>query len=712
MKDLNKKIQEKFNSMCKTGKLFRVALTGEQVWDLYINSFTKENNPVFRDPNSTTHNCNYCNNFIRRYGNIVSINESNTIDTIFDIKLDTNSEYKNTIDTLVKAIKNSTIQDVFVETLTMLKSLEYSPIKNNDLNFQLGVSHNHKRYTAEEAQKFGVVKANEIRTFNHLHLNIPTEFIDKTNNSVESITATYRDSKTVFKRGLAEISLDTFELVRDLINQGSLLDGTTHLYKLDTMIILKKEYDLFKNDSQQDNWCWVQSYRFSLAKFKNELIGTLCSELSEGKEINEAVQNWNKRVDPVNYMKTVAPISQRQIAEAKKFVEDNGYTESFDRRLATMNDIKVSEILHSNVGDGKIKGISIFDDVKATSTRHKRSEFDGVEEVTIDKFMNDILPTCTSVEAFLTNSQEGNLVSLTTANVKESKPIFKWDNNYSWTFNGNLAGKSQIKQAVKSRGGNTEGVVNIRLAFPDTTDDYDLHVIEPDSNHICYNNVRKSHFSSGMLDLDAQGIDGNQLPEKRVENIIYTDKIKMKDGLYKVYVNNFSKRGLHTNFVIEIEIEGETSSFQLEKLITKNTIDVCKIKLDRGNFIVIPSEGIQLLNSQSISKEIYGLETNKFHKVNLICLSPNHWNENKIGNKHYMFMLDGCKVDKPIRSFHTENLSDELLQHKRVLEILGNTTMITSNDKQLSGLGFNSTVRDELILKLQGTHKRMIKIKF
>jgi hypothetical protein len=114
-----------------------------------------------------------------------------------------------------------------------------------------------------------------------------------------------------------------------------------------------------------------------------------------------------------------------------------------------MDDIKASEIKHMNVGDGAIKNVSIFDGVKSTSTRHKKSEFDGIEEVTIDKFMADILPSCTSVEAFLLGKHEGNLVSLTTANNSESKPIFKWNNNYSWTFNGNLAGQSQIKEAVK-----------------------------------------------------------------------------------------------------------------------------------------------------------------------------------------------------------------------------------------------------------------------
>lgn len=59
MKEFNKKIQEQFALMQKTGKLFRVALTGDQIWELYINSFPPEQNPIFRDPNSTTKNCNH-----------------------------------------------------------------------------------------------------------------------------------------------------------------------------------------------------------------------------------------------------------------------------------------------------------------------------------------------------------------------------------------------------------------------------------------------------------------------------------------------------------------------------------------------------------------------------------------------------------------------------------------------------------------------------
>ena len=51
--------------------------------------------------------------------------------------------------------------------------------------------------------------------------------------------------------------------------------------------------------------------------------------------------------------------------------------------------------------------------------------------------------------------------------------------------------------------------------------------------------------------------------------------------------------------------------------------------------------------------------------------------------------------------FHIENLISELTTHRKVLEVLGNTTMLEPSDKQLSGLGFNATVKDELIVKLK-----------
>lgn len=702
-KVFTKAIQEKFEQISKTGKLFRVELTGQEIWNIYLSSFSKENNPIFRDPSSSVHNCNHCKNFIRRYGNIVGIDENLEVVTMFDV--DTEEEYQDTMRAVSKAIKASKITEVFFETFSELNSLPYESCSKSNELFQLGVSSNVKRYTSEEAGKFGVVKANEIRTFDHIHLSLNKQFVNTSGSSVESIMGIYRDSKNVFQRAMETISIDTLRLVKDLIIQGSLLDGMTHLFKIEQIIPLKVEYDKL-SIKQRDNWCWIKSYKLPLAKFKNELIGVLCSELAEGEELNKACQAWNRRVDPANYMKATAPITKRQIEEAKEFVEENGYTESFDRRFATIDDIKVSEILHSNVGKGDIKSASIFDRVKsAPSTRHKRSEFEGIEEVSIEKFMKDILPSCSSVEAFFANNHQGNLVSLTTSSNPASKPIFKWDNNYSWTFNGNLAGKSQIKEAVKSEGGKVDGILRFSIIWNEGGQDildFDAHALEPSGNEIYYATFKgRESPMSGMLDIDMIR------PHKMgVENIVWSSLNRMKDGVYKFWIRNFD-RGQNHGFKAEIEFNGEIYTYEYNTPVLAD-LYIAEVTLKGGQFSIkhlVPESTVS-------SKEVYGIETNQFHRVNLVCLSPNHWGDNNVGNKYYLFMIDGCRSPVAIRSFHIENLLPELAQHRKVLEVLGATNMIAPATKQLSGLGFNHTVRDELVVKVQGTHKRMLKIKF
>ncbi len=318
MKNFNKLIQTQFQKMCETGKLFRANISGEKLYEIYLNSFTKEQDPIFRDPQSSTHNCNLCNNFLRRYGNIVAVDENLNIITMFDVEI----EYSNTAKVLSNTLKKLPILSVFFETYNELNSLPYEATKKNQLVYRLGVDKNHKRYTKEESDKFGVVKPNEIVTFNHLHLDLPTQYVDSTNRSIEQIIGFYRDKYEVFKRGM-QINLDTLELVRDLINQNSLLDGTSHLGTLQEVINLKKEFDKLRNYSKisvHENWYWVATYHLSerVAKFRNTLLGTLCVELSEGEELNKACLTWNKRVDPANYMKASAPITRLQIEQAMK----------------------------------------------------------------------------------------------------------------------------------------------------------------------------------------------------------------------------------------------------------------------------------------------------------------------------------------------------------------------------------------------------------
>jgi hypothetical protein len=699
-------VRNQFAVVSGGDKLFRSSLSGNDLWDLYISSFKAEDNPVFRDPESSTHNCNLDKNFIRRYGNVVSINDNYEIVTMWDVELTPDSEYYLSAKAMSEALKKAKIADVFFETYEELNSLPYEKCNKNQTVFRLGIPVNHKQYTSEEVEKFGVVELGKVYPFHHFYCDLPTRFVDKTGKSQATILSEYRSDKEVFSRGMSDIPVDTLELVRDLITQGSLLDGQTHMFKIEKILPFKKEYDKLST-SLTDNWLWVKSFKLPMAKFRNELIGVLCTELAEGVELNIACQAWNKRVDPANYMKVTAPITQKQIEAAKVFIEENGYVESFDRRFATIDDINVDEILHANGGDGEIKTASIFDNVKPTkSTRHKRSQFDGIEEVSIDKFMKDILPTCTSIEAFLENRMEGNLVTLTTAKNRESKQMFKWNNNFSWTFNGNLAGKSLIKDAVKSAGGNVDGVLRCSISWNEdgrSICDFDLHAIEPDRTEIAFNSYRGTSNKtrmSGFLDVDM--INPSRMG---VENITWVNRAAMKNGVYKFFIRNYNSRN-NTGFKAQIEFDGQVFDYEFVGNAQGDT-KIAEVTLTNGVFTIEHK-----LPETMSSKSLWNLDTNEFHKVNLVSLSPNHWGDNSVGNKHYLFMLEGCKSDVPIRSFHNENLNADLVQHKKVMEVLGQTTMLQPSNKQLCGLGFNATVKDEVILKLSGSFKRTIKVKF
>lgn len=704
-REFNRQIQNQFDQM-QQYKLFRLNCSGQQIWDTYLAGFTREEDPVFRDPQSSTHTCNNDKNFIRRYGNVVAIDKDYNLMTLFDIDV-TGSIYENTVKNLRKFLQNYSVSEVFFETYDELNSLPYEKITRNQSRYRLGHEKSLKRYSQEEVNKFGVVNTTDVYTFYHFHVLLDKRFVQQSRVSIESIMASYRDAKTVFERGLSEISLDTFELVKDLVLQGSLLNADQYFDKLERFIEFKKQYDNIPNN-KQNNWLWVNSYDLPFAKFRNELLGTLCVELTEGKDLNQACLEFNKRADPSNYMKAKAPITQHRIDEANNFVQEQGYADSFQRRFATLSDIKLSEIKHMNVDENGEKPVGLFAGVQPSKpTQHKRSQFDGIQEVSIGEFMQNILPRCTSVELFLENRHQNNFVSLITTN-KDSKPIFKWSNNFSWTYRNNLTGKSEIKESVKVAGGNIEGVLRCSLAWNESgkdQSDLDLWCVQPNNEKIGFNSgFRKdqnNRFSScsGQLDLDEQ-FPGKKLA---VENIYFTNIEKLKTGQYLFQVNQFADIN-SLGFKAEIEFDGQIYSYEYPRPVV-GRINVATVTFKDGRFSI--EHHLPELNQ---SKKVWGLESNKFHKVNLVCLSPNHWGDNNIGNKHYFFMLDKCASDEPLRSFHNEYLNGDLLNYRKVLEVLADTTRIAPTKPQLAGLGFNATVKDSVILKLKGSFERVVKV--
>ena len=445
----------------------------------------------------------------------------------------------------------------------------------------------------------------------------------------------------------------------------------------------------------------------SIGRIRNHSIGTLLVDISNNIDLDVAVGKFEAMVAPANYRRPKAIFTKKMLEDAKNTVTELGYIDSLKRRFATLDDITVNNILFSNRDASKrIEGADIFDEMKNNIPVNTK-KFSKVEEVTIEDFVNNILPTAKSIEALVENKHKSNFVSLIAPEVKDSKTMFKWNNNFSWSYTGNIT--DSMKERVKAAGGKVDGDLRFSIQWnEDGTDncDLDAHCKEADGFEICYSTAKKPHYSNtkGQLDIDIVNPHG----KVAVENITWSDRKTMKDGKYIFFVNQFSgsaKKG----FRAEIEFDGQIFAFDYNNSMrTKENVMVAEVTLKNGIFSIK-----ECLPSEQTSREVWGINTNQFIPVSVVMYSPNYWDEQiGVGNKHYFFMLKDCINSESPHGFYNEFLNNSLDKHKRVFEALGGKMSAEDTNDQLSGLGFSSTLRNELIVKVIGVTERVIKIKF
>lgn len=660
-----KDVEAAFIKMMEAGKLFVVDVDNDLLWMGYLLSFPEENRQV--------HNCNACKSFIRHMGKAVSIDP-----VTFEIKTfwdDVHSPgFEKTAADLAKLVKEAAVCNIFMQ----------------DINEFHGCDHNIQR-----------LPDGSTRLWNHLYVDLPRHyrFNSRTSDfhSLAALKGEVVSRRNVFKRSLTELKTDVVETVIDLIEDNNLYRGFEFLKGLQEFLRVKKATEGIAN---LDNYCWLH-YDNPIAKIRNTAMGTLLINLSEGMELEKAVKAYETIMAPSNYKRPNAIITKKQIADAQKKVEELGLTSALPRRHAQVEDISVNDVLFVNRDTAKkMIGGDMFDMLTEGKTVNPK-EFTKATEVTIEQFLKDILPGSTNVEALVENNHIPNFVTLTAPVNKDAGNLFKWNNNFAWTYNGSVA--DSFKEKVKAAGGNVEGFLRCSLHWFNY-DDLDVHVMEPSGREIYYGNKR-SYNTGGTLDVDMNA--GSGRTRDAVENIVWTDRSRLTPGRYTVWVNQFSKReNIDVGFEFEIEIDGELHKFAYDKAVYGN-VTVAYIDVSHNSITVSP---VLPSNASYKSKNEWGIDTMKFQKVSCIMLSPNHWEGNSVGNKHYFFMLDGCKNPDPVRGFFNEYLRADLERdHRRVFEALASRARAEYNDNQLSGLGFSSTQRNELVVKVDN---KPFKIKF
>lgn len=677
-------LQDHFNEMVKSGNpLFITDADEDELYNLYLDSFPAGTNELFRKRRE--YDCSCCRRFVKNIGKLVAFADGKVV-TIWDFDAKSN-KYQSVVDALAAYVKSRTIVNPYFVSRNMIGS---GNMFGTEMNYEY--DENHK----------------DVRTWDHFAVKIPQRFITS-GDDVATKMAQWRDSANVYKRSLEELTMEAVDTVLELIAQNSLYRGKEFENAVKVFKTNKIEYDNTPTENKAA-YVWLAPAWSDVGqlRIRNTAIGTLLVNLSDGMNVDAAVTAFEKVVAPANYKRPKAIFTKKMLEDAQKTVTELGYMNSLGRRFATLDDITANNILFCNRDAApRIAGAMNPFEAMAKTVAIDPKKFGRAEEISIDKFIKNVLPTATGLELFMENRFSKNMMSLIAPQDKSAPSMFKWPNGFSWAYTGNMA-DSDIRENVKAAGGKVDGVLRFSIQWNDKPgewdeNDEDAHCIEPDKNHIYFSN--KWHpRTDGRLDVDI--IHPNH-GKAAVENITWPDIERMKEGEYSFYVNCFTSRGGKTGFRAEIEFDGNIYSFNYDKpLHGGQNVAVAKVTLKEGKFSIK-----ELLPSSTSTREIWGVNSNQFVPVSVAMYSPNYWDEQTgNGNRHYFFMLKDCVNPEKPNGFYNEFLKAELLQHKRVFEALGSQMAVQSVDDQLSGVGFSETKHDSFIVKVQGATERVLKV--
>lgn len=631
------------------------------LFDTYLSAFPDGTNPIFRE--RTEHDCSCCKQFIRNIGNVVAIIDG-VVTTVWDDFSDAPHPYNVVGQVLAERVRQAPIKSVW-----RTKERKYGTAQTNEL-----------------------LPDGTVRKWDHFAGSVTNKHFSLTPDKARGDLNT---TAQVFERGLKELNLSDMDTVIDLAEANNLLRGTEFLPQLKAFRALLAGYD----DSNLYVWANLQNPG---TRFRNTAIGQLLVELAEGSDLEVAVGKYENMVSGTNYKRPTALVTPKMVEAAVAKIDELGLRGSTERRHARLSDVSIKDVLFvDNSVQSKMK--DSLTDALMSATKPAPTTIKDPTPISAEDFF---ARKHKSISVLVENRHAGNFMSITAPVAPTEARLFNWDNDFSWSYDGDVA-DSTLKNRVQMAGGRVDGVLRFSHLWNDVgrnTSLMDLHVFLPGSsshatrlgNHYPSGprvgwNRRNDTVSGGVQDVDyTSPAPSGYVP---VENITFPRLDRLKDGDYEFKIHNWALRHpTNSGFKAEIEVGGQLYQYDHPApLGNKEWVHLATATLRNGSWTIVHHHA-----TTTSSQKRWGIQTETLVPVDTLMLSPNHWGDTPKGNKHWFFILRDCKNPDPVRGIYNEYLRPDLNEHRKVFEVLGSKTKAPFSEDQLSGLGFSSTQRNSL----------------
>lgn len=661
-----KAMQDHFTASTKgVTHLFKVNVSPDDLWEMYLQGFPAEERQHY--------NCNACKSFIRKYGNVVTIDTQGRVSSpLWSAPVD--SEHVGAFRLVESILLGASVSGVFYDSETIWGT----PVNRDN-----------------------------VRKVNWEHLSVKPAgalvFRSRTETAGQAM-AKKREEFQGIQRAITEFSKEVAQQALALATSGALRRGDLVRASLEWFIATQDAMRSAKGSAVAKLWLIVSTAPAGFCFIRSSLAGTLMQDIAEGRSAAEVKRRYEEKADPTNYQRAQVAPRAGNIAQAEDLVEKLGLATALERRYASVDELPLFWRSQKLAVEQKVAKGPVFGHL---TPKVKEAESGGLEiprtTMTWEKFRRTVLPAATAIEVLVPDSTQ-RFAGLVTAAHSDAAPILQWDrpeqrNPFSWYYADGV--DASIRKRVMEAGGQVDNV-DIRASLSwNTYTDLDLHCHGP-AGVIYFGNKRD--WYGGGLDVDM-----NIRPDtlKPVENIRWP-KGSAPDGQYEFRVHNYTSRAEANPFQVELELFGEVYLVGGVAPTRSAYYSVASFTVKNGAVVGKP---ILHLPQKAASNAVttWGLTPRSWARVQGLCLSPNLWSEEDAerarSGKHVFFLLEGCQDNNKGtgRGFFSEFLVNDLKPVRATLEAYTANADLhqAPDDNPACGLGMSDASEWNLTVRVQ-----------
>lgn len=231
--------------LAQSPQLFRVNISGDELWDLYLASFPEGTNPIFRV--RTEHDGSYDKNFIRRLGGVVRLEADGSLSSIWDVEAE--YPYDVVAARLKEAVESASILSLFAT----------------------------RERTAGHLPNIEVTDTGTLH-WEHFYAEIPNHHV---HSDAGAVIGAYEDTVTMLDRALREFQPEHVQMVLDLIADNDLYRGAEYKGILEAFQKLQTEF-LATNGKARATFARRNSGN-RVARIRSNAIAMILKDLADGR---------------------------------------------------------------------------------------------------------------------------------------------------------------------------------------------------------------------------------------------------------------------------------------------------------------------------------------------------------------------------------------------------------------------------------------------